>query len=421
METTPEEEAYQALLLLSFQNVFCLSALAYVYHDYVGYNGRRNRRRRERYAALSEEKRRRRQRKVPRASTLEPPKSPWTYLYESNNLEGFITVTGLDPSCFKDLLQDFAPLFNSHSPYTHSDGEIRKIDRNLIPRGRPRKITADACLGMVLFWTRTTCYYWTIAGFFGLTGSPCELWLRFGKRLLLEVLRTREEAKIWMPDQTLLEKYVGSISLKYPGLQDVAYVGDGLKILLEKSTDNAKQNAFYKGWKCDHFITNLFIFAPDGTIIAAILNCPGSLHDSDLAKIGVPSIYTKLEEHYKKYGTKCVMDSAFAAKGNDFIIKSVPRDKIFLYSNTPEDERRYQDALSARQAAEWGMRSLQGSMPRLKARWHYEEKDERLIGLTMIVHLHNYKANTMDLNQIRSVYWNPYTTALQNEEEDSIH
>jgi hypothetical protein len=46
------------------------------------------------------------------------------------------------------------------------------------------------------------------------------------------------------------------------------------------------------------------------------------------------------------------------------------------------------------------MRALQGSMPRLKARWSYEERDERLVGLTMLVLLYNYKANNMDLNQI---------------------
>lgn len=404
----PEEEALQGLLLLSMQNVLCMSLIAYHWDEYTDFNKRRNRCRRERYASLSKEERMRRSRKVPRISTVEPYMSPWARLYGSDNMEGFITVTGLDPPCFRDLLGEFTLLFNTHSPYADEKGDIRKIDGGSMRRGRPRKITAAGCLGLVLFWTRTSCYYWTIAGFFGLTGSPCELWLRFGKRMLLQVLRNRAEAKIQMPDQAKLEKYVGSIARLYPSLTNVAYVGDGLKILIEKSSDNVKQNAFYNGWKCDHFITNLFIFAPDGTIIAAILNCPGSLHDSDLARIGVPSIYSKLSSHYEQYGTKCVMDSAFAGKENQCIIKSIPRDRIFLAAQSEEQEAALQDALSVRQAAEWGMRALQGAMPRLKARWPYEEKDERLVGLTLITHLYNYKANKMDLNQIRSVYWNPF-------------
>ena len=76
--------------------------------------------------------------------------------------------------------------------------------------------------------------------------------------------------------------------------------------------------------------------------------------------------------------------------------------------------------MSVRQSAEWGMRALQGSMPRLKARWHYEERDERFIGPHVMMFLHNYKANNMDLNQICSVHWNPYQQALQNDEDMSI-
>ena len=145
---------------------------------------KRNRYRRERYALLTEEERKRRVRKVPRAGTKEPRYSQWNYLYLSNNLEGYITVLGLDPDCFRELLRQFKPLFDRYSPYPKEDGLIR-VRRT--KRGRPRKVSAHACLGMVLFWTRTTCYYWTIAQYFGLTGSPCELWLRFGKRVLLEV------------------------------------------------------------------------------------------------------------------------------------------------------------------------------------------------------------------------------------------
>ena len=74
-------------------------------------------------------------------------------------------------------------------------------------------------------------------------------------------------------------------------------------------------------------------------------------------------------------------------------------------------------ALSLRQSAEWGMRVLQGSMPRLKARWVYEERDERRVSLLMMVLLYNYQANNMDLNQIRSVYWNS-AVMESNEESD---
>ena len=58
-------------------------------------------------------------------------------------------------------------------------------------------------------------------------------------------------------------------------------------------------------------------------------------------------------------------------------------------------------------------------MPRLKARWPYKERDERLVGLTMIALLHNYKANNMDLNQIRTVYWNSSSSDGDNGEYEA--
>ena len=91
--------------------------------------------------------------------------------------------------------------------------------------------------------------------------------------------------------------------------------------------------------------------------------------------------------------------------GKESIIKSTTKERI---STTAENAHEYEmlcAATSIRQAAECGMRALQASFSRLKATWPYEEKDERLWGLTLIVYLYNFAANNMDLNQIRQVYW----------------
>ena len=47
--------------------------------------------------------------------------------------------------------------------------------------------------------------------------------------------------------------------------------------------------------------------------------------------------------------------------------------------------RENQDATSMRQSAEWGMRALQSSFPRLKDRFVYEEQGERKVMLRMIL------------------------------------
>jgi hypothetical protein len=60
--------------------------------------------------------------------------------------------------------------------------------------------------------------------------------------------------------------------------------------------------------------------------------------------------------------------------------------------------------ISARQPAEWGMRTLQGAFPRLKARFPYEDRGHRRIVIRLIVSLHNLRARLTGINQITTVY-----------------
>jgi hypothetical protein len=54
--------------------------------------------------------------------------------------------------------------------------------------------------------------------------------------------------------------------------------------------------------------------------------------------------------------------------------------------------------------AEWGMRGLQGSFPRLKDRIMYEERGERRLILELVVLLYNFRASVVGMNQIQSVF-----------------
>lgn len=77
------------------------------------------------------------------------------------------------------------------------------------------------------------------------------------------------------------------------------------------------------GWKLDHYVKNLFVFGPDGMIVACMLNRPRSMHNSELAALGNPYIYQKIDEWYDKFDIQCVMDSAFATRSHNSIIKLV--------------------------------------------------------------------------------------------------
>jgi hypothetical protein len=72
------------------------------------------------------------------------------------------------------------------------------------------------------------------------------------------------------------------------------------------------------------------------------------------------------------------------------------------------------EATSMRQAAEWGMRAVQSSFPRLKDRFVYEEGGERQIVLHSMFLLYNLRTRMVGINQIRSFYM-PFLTIDGNE------
>ena len=59
---------------------------------------------------------------------------------------------------------------------------------------------------------------------------------------------------------------------------------DGLKLTLQQSPDTMINWYFYNGWKHDHYIINVYVFAPDKTIVAMSVNGPGILHESNMKK-----------------------------------------------------------------------------------------------------------------------------------------
>ena len=71
------------------------------------------------------------------------------------------------------------------------------------------------------------------------------------------------------------------------------------------------QNAYYNGWTCSHYCSCILAFAPDGTIIYAILNAPGSWHDSAIAGPLYDELLTNTLDGYR-----ILSDTAFPRKSD---------------------------------------------------------------------------------------------------------
>ena len=124
----------------------------------------------------------------------------------------------------------------------------------------------------------------------------------------------------------------------------------------------------------------------------------GSMHDSNIALWS--GMYTALEHIYDNYGYRIVGDSAFTQLNCPAIIKSYQLNRNGNLMATPLQR----EATSLRQSAEWGMRALQSSFPRLKDKIRWEMRGERKWIMKCAVYLYNFWVMTVGQNQIRSVF-----------------
>jgi hypothetical protein len=183
-----------------------------------------------------------------------------------------------------------------------------------------------------------------------------------------------------------------------PEAIDVIGFTDGLTILCECSDDPDVQNAYFNGYYHDTCCNNVFCFSPEGKIIYASINCPGSWHDSQVAANLIQKVINEIGQY------KICVDQGFP-RGGELMDKFVgpiskKRRKRLLREQLLRQSNVY---ASLRQASEWGMRSLQGSFPRLKSRLCSDKEKRKDIILSIIL-LHNFRTTHVGLNQIATVF-----------------
>jgi hypothetical protein len=188
------------------------------------------------HRALSHEDRQLRQRQIPRISLQGAHESSWRRLYHSENDQALVTLTGFDHATFHHLLQLFEPIFDNYTPF--GDGDcIQKIS----PRGRKRTVTALDILGLVLAWTRTRGALLSLQMHFGLSMTNLTAYLRFGRRIIVEVLKNNPLSSIAIPPPAKVEEYKQLVRDKYPLLTNVWAAMDGIKTPIQQASTTKQQ------------------------------------------------------------------------------------------------------------------------------------------------------------------------------------
>lgn len=348
--------------------------------------------------SLSRQDKRRRDRRIARLALHSPSMSSFEVLFGSGDDRSLITLTGFDHHTFRRMLELFEPLYGMYSPYPHPNRATRLRHDNHV--GRPRSLNPTQALALTLAWYRTRGSAFVLCMLFGISESVCAQFVKFGRAILLRALSRDGDAMVRLPSEAEARDFCAAFAAHYPMLHDVFAVADGLKIQIQASGDFLTQNRYYNGWTHGHYVGSVLVFAPNGTIVACAINAPGSMHDSSIAEWG--GVYEKLQLMYDRYGVRCVVDSAFSKSEYPFLIKS--SQDAYPFAKCAADIIRAQQATSARQASEWGMRGLQGSFPRIHDPLRFEEKDERKTILYLLVLLYNFRSRRVGINQILSTF-----------------
>jgi hypothetical protein len=241
---------------------------------------------------------------------------------------------------------------------------------------------------------------------FALTPAVCARYLNHVRGLLLNFLRSMPLARIAWPNTNELEDFSSLIKSRHPLLHGAFGFVDGLHLPINAAEEFNLQNAYYNGWCSSHFTSNIFAFSPDGTIIHATINAPGSWHDSRVARGLFQQLATRTEDGYY-----LIADTVFPHQGAmKSKIVTPPKDGQYLQGDiSPEF---FRELLSARQAAEWGMRSIQYGFARLKMPMPASESSYRHDMLELCCRLHQVRVRSVGISQIKSVYmdaWDEYS------------
>ena len=120
--------------------------------------------------------------------------------------------------------------------------------------------------------------------------------------------------------------------------------------------------------------------------------------------------FAPLFDDYTPFHTSHILLKLLIKLSQDYLVSAMP-----TRHEQRVDIQRKRQATSMRQAAEWGMRAIQSSFPRLKDTFVYEDTGERRILMKMVCLLYNLCARTVGINQINNVFMTHLDVNANNE------
>jgi hypothetical protein len=321
--------------------------------------------------------------KLMRSDIPSTAQAPWALIRSNRSDNGFIIMTSFTITAFERLYALLYP-----APIVSVLG------------GRPPTLSAYDQLAMTLFFLHSACSLNQIALLFGCSVSTCSWQIREHViRLALELPHCEEARVAWPGDDgveeyaTMMKAYMDRTNNPgdlIPGRPFA--VMDGCNLRIHRPRNPIVADKFYNMWKAMHSVGNMFVWAPDGTIIHAFYNAVGGLHDSFLAN----DAYDLIAKTNPQFVV--LADSAFG-RGHVRVVTTYKQSE-----QTDARKREVSKQIArVRSAAEWGNASLQSAWLRLSRPLPTNHRYRQLL-IQACLHLNNFRARVDEVSQIRTVY-----------------
>ena len=335
-----------------------------------------------------------------------------TELLRCTHEPSWISYTGITRELFFELL----PLFSEHFV---REWEI-EWQRHVNPeqaRGRPgalyQRRTNDCrrVFVLILMYLTTSTQEKVFCQLFGTAPTTTNRYLTIALRAIWLTLKQVPDARIEWPSPAKQDEYIDMFLNKYPHIdfKPVALM-DGLSLTVRESGDFFEQNAYYCGYSCETQVNNLLCYGPDGCVLYAKINYPGSSHDAWLFTDMKHQILEQPD--FLPRPNVIIADTAFPRTQEmsgrvltplkqsdaDNLVRNGARVDLIMALRAC-----HLAIVSIRQGAEWGMRGFQGTFGRLMLPLTLD-KHRRFVMLESMLRLYNLRVRRVGFSQIATVY-----------------
>jgi hypothetical protein len=174
---------------------------------------------------------------------LEPQRSPWKKLYKNSDTTSFLHMTSLTRGAFVSLLD-----------YLFDLEEIAYPCRC----GRPRSLSPDGYLGLLLFYLGSKMKYGHLCLIFGITPTICSRVINMMLKRTVRLLWDHPIAKVQFPDEAKMMKFANMIQQREPMVDNIIGFVDGVSFPVQCMDEQVSQNAMYCGYDCTTMVNNVW-------------------------------------------------------------------------------------------------------------------------------------------------------------------